>query len=206
MSFVRSFLPAALVAAALVAPVPALAQFTRGHEFLEAIKKKNDKDALAAIDKKVDINTVDSVSRESALHIVAGQRRVDWIAHLLSLGANINARDGKGQTPLQVAVNANFTAGAGYLIQHGARLDDSNNVGETPLITAVHNRNLELVKLLLKAGANPDRADNSGRNARDYAVLDGGRSGSLAAAIDADAKVRAAQGLTKPRPKFGPSL
>ncbi len=205
MSF-RSLFPALLAAAALTAPLPALAQFSPSHSFIEALKKKDDKAALEAIDKKIDLNATDSVSRETGLHIVTAQRRADWIAHLIGLGANIDARDAKGQTPLQVAVNVNFTQGAGYLIQHGARLDESNNVGETPLITAVHNRNLELIKLLLVAGANVDRADNSGRTARDYALLDGGRGGSLATAIEASAKARTAAGLAKPKPKYGPSL
>lgn len=201
MPFARSFVIGLL---ALSLSAPAAAQFTQSHKFLDAMHKKDDKAALEAIDAHVDINTVDSVSRESALHIAASQRRADWIAHLVGLGANVNAHDVKGQTPLVVAVNANFTAGAQFLIQHGARLEDSNNVGETPLITAVHNRNLELIKLLLKAGADPDRADNSGRSARDYAVLDSGRGGNLAATIDANARPGGTS--AGPRRTYGPKL
>ncbi len=201
MSFARSFVIGLL---ALSLSAPAAAQFTQSHKFLDAMRKKDNKAALEAIDAHVDVNTADSVSRETALHIAAAQRRADWIAHLVALGANVNARDLKGQTPLVVAVNANFTAGAEFLIRNGARLEDSNNVGETPLITAVHNRNLELIKLLLKAGADPDRADNSGRNARDYAVLESGRGGNLAATIDANARPRGA--ATAPRHTYGPKL
>ncbi len=187
--------------ATLSAAAPALAQFSESYKFLEAVRKKEgDKvtEALADPAQTV-INTRDVTSGESALHIVTNRRDLTWMQFLIAKGANVNARDAKGITPLVSAVNANFAEGVELLLGKGARLDDSNNAGETPLITAVHNRNVPVLRLLLKAGADPDRADNSGRSAKDYARLAGG---SLLSEIEANAKPKGGGKAKSYGPKF----
>jgi ankyrin repeat protein len=199
-----SFRPIAatcLSLAVLAAPLPAAAQFTGSHKFLAALRSGDDAAALQAIDAKVDVNTADSVSKETGLHIAVLKKRLDWVGQLVRLKANVNARDAKGQTPLQVAVNTNFAPAALLLIQRGALLNERNNVGETPLITAVHNRNAELVKALVAAGASADQADNSGRSARDYAVYEDQRGGNFTVLLKSPVSAAA-----KPKPKYGPSL
>lgn len=201
MLSLRHALSAALALSVLAAPLPAAAQFTASHKFLAALRSGDDATALQAIADKVDVNTVDSVSKESGLHIAVLKKRLDWVGQLLRLKANANARDAKGQTPLQVAVNSNFASGALALIGAGALVNERNNVGETPLITALHNRNAELVKALVAAGANADQADNSGRSARDYAIFEDQRGGNFTALLRAPVSAAA-----KAKPKYGPSL
>ena len=209
MFSVRHFASAALApmlaVTLLAAPLPAAAQFTASHKFLAALRSGDDNAALQAIADKVDVNTVDSVSKESGLHIAVIKKRLDWVGQLIRLKANVNARDSKGQTPLQVAINTNFAPGALLLIQFGALVNERNNVGETPLITALHNRNAELVKALVAAGANVDQADNSGRSARDYAVYEDQRGGNFAVLLKAPANA-GTSAAAKPKPKYGPSL
>ncbi|WP_423141079.1 ankyrin repeat domain-containing protein [Parablastomonas sp. CN1-191] len=197
----RVFASAALALSVLAAPLPAAAQFSPSHKFLQALRSGDDTAALQALSDKVDVNTADSVSGETGLHIAIGKRRLDWVGQLVRSGANINARDAKGQTPLQVAVNTNFTAAATLLAQRGALLNERDNIGETPLITAIHNRNAELVKVLVAAGANLDQADNSGRTARDYAADEDRRGGNFVALLKAPVSTAA-----KPGAKYGPSL
>ena len=171
-----------------VMPSPAAAQFSESYKFLEAVKKKEGQevtDMLAEGSPNL-VNTRDVTSGETALHIVTQRRDLTWMQFMIGKGANVNARDARGVTPLVLACNLNFTEGVDLLVGKGARVDESNNSGETPLITAVHNRNLPLMRILLKAGANPDRADNSGRTARDYAKLAG--NPALLSAIESDAK------------------
>ena len=115
---------------------------------------------------------------------------------MIGKGANVNARDARGVTPLVLACNLNFTEGVEVLVGNGARVDESNNSGETPLITAVHNRNIGMMRALLKAGADADRADNSGRTARDYARLTG--NPALLNVIESDAKPASKPVATKP--------
>ena len=187
-----------------VLPSPAAAQFSESYKFLEAVKKKEGQevtDMLAEGGPNL-INTRDITSGETALHLVTQRRDLTWMQFLLAKGANVNARDGRGATPLVVACNLNFVEGVELLVERGARVDESNTSGETPLITAVHNRNIPLMRILLKAGANPDRADNSGRTARDYAKLAG--NPALLTTIETDAKPvnKPGQGTQS----FGPKL
>jgi len=198
---VRRLMISLAALAAVSAASPALAQFSDSYKFLEAVRKKEGEkvtEALADPAQTV-INTRDVTSGETALHIVTNRRDLTWMQFLIAKGANVNARDAKGVTPLVSAVNANFAEGAELLVGKGARLDESNNAGETPLITAVHNRNIAIMRLLLKAGANPDRADNSGRSAKDYARLGGG---NLLAEIEANAKPKADPNARSYGPKF----
>ncbi len=182
---------------------PAQAQFSDSYKFLEAVRKKNGEEVTAKLEEPgtTIINTRDSTTGETALHIVTARRDLTWMSFLIGRGANVNVRDAKGMTPLVLATNLGFVEGVDLLVTQKARVDESNNAGETPLITAVHNRNIQLIRTLLKAGANPDRADNSGRSARDYALLEG-QNGALINEIQNSAKTKD----QRARSSYGPSL
>jgi len=173
---------APVLAGALLIGAPAVAQYSPGYKFLEAVKKK-DGDAVTAALKtpgSTIVNSRDITTGETALHIVVQRRDVVWIQYLLQEGANPNLQDKRGRTPLVAACQLGFLEGVQALIAGGARVDVPNDTGETPLISAIHRRDIPLIRLLLRAGANPDRADSSGRSARDYARLEGPNSTLLA--------------------------
>lgn len=196
----------ALAAAGLaLAATPAQAQFSQGYRFLEAVKKKDGQKVEDAINEpgSTIINTRDVSTGQSALHIVTARRDLTWMSYLLAKGANVNARDGKGQTALQLAINFGFTEGVQLLVDRKADLNESNDAGETPLISAVHRRDLAMLRILLKAGADPDRADNSGRSARDYAALEG-RTGPLLGEIESSTKAR--EQRAKAKGTYGPTF
>lgn len=192
------------LAVSLAVVTPAAAQFSQGYKFLEAIRKKESntvQDMLDAPGTQI-VNTRDVTSGETALHIVTARRDLSWMQFLLGKGANANARNGRGATPLQIAVGLGFTEGVELLIAVKARVDEPDSAGETPLIAAVHRRDTGIMRLLLRAGANPDRADNSGRSARDYAALEG-KGNPLLAEIESSAQPKAAQA---PARSYGPSF
>ena len=199
----RMLLP--LVAGIMAISQPAQAQFSEGYRFLEAIKKKDGQKIDELINQPGTniVNTRDSVSGETALHLGTARRDVTWMTFLIQRGANVNARDQRGVTPMVLACNMAFVEGVELLVAAKAKVDESNDAGETPLISAVHNRNIALMRLLLKAGADPDRADNSGRSARDYATL-GGQGSPLLDEIAASAKPREAKKASAAT--YGPSF
>ena len=203
----RAGLAAAVLLGALGAVpslvVPAHAQFSESYKFLEAVRKKDGQKVTDALNEPGSqiVNTRDVSTGESGLHIVTARRDLTWMQFLVSHGANVNARDAKGTTPLVLASNLGFIDGVDYLITSGAKVDEPNNTGETPLITAVHRRDLAMVRVLLKAGANADRPDNSGRSARDYALLDG-KDSPVASEIANSAK----SGAAGQKKTYGPSF
>lgn len=178
-----------LVGLAVVLSSPAQAQFSAGFKFLEAVRKRDGAKAESALNEpgSTIINSRDVTTGKGALHYVAERRDEQWLRYLIGKGANVNLRDNRDSTPLQIASAMGWTTGVAILVGSGARIDDATDTGETALISAVHLRNVEMVRLLLKAGADPDRKDNSGRSARDYAMVDG-ESGSMMAEIRAHAK------------------
>lgn len=179
----------AMVASVLLQPGPALAQFSKSYTFLEAVRKKEGDKVTNALNEPGTtlVNTHDSSTGQTALHIVTARRDLTWMTFLLAKGANVDARDNRGATALQLAVNLGFPEGVELLVGEKAKIDDPNSEGETPLISAVHRRNIAIMRMLLKAGADPDRADNSGRSARDYATLEG-RGSPLLSEIETSAK------------------
>ena len=196
---------AVAVAGAMALPSPAVAQFSKGYKFLEAVRKKDGQAVTDLLNEPgtTVVNAHDSSNGETALHIVTQRRDVTWMNFLIAKGANVDARNGQGTTPLQIAVNLGFPEGVEALLDGHARIDEPGAQGETPLITAVHRRDISIMRQLLKAGADPDRADNSGRSARDYAMLEGSSS-SLVAEIQNSAKPKGQRAGA--RPSYGPSL
>lgn len=202
-AFARILLP--LLAGALWATSPAQAQFSQGYKFLDAVRKKDGYKVEEALNEpgSTIINARDVTSGETALHIVTARRDLTWMSYLIQKGANVNARDGKGVTPLQLATNLGYLEGVELLVAKKADLDESNDAGETPLISAVHRHDIAMMRVLLKGGADPDRADNSGRSARDYAKLEG-RNSPLLSEIETHAKPKSERAGAKA--VYGPTM
>ena len=184
----------ALLAGLIALAAPAHAQFSDGYKFLEAVKKKEGDKVETYLGEpgSTVILTRDISTGRGALHIVTERRDLVWLKYLTAKGADVNMRDDKGVTPLQLATSLGWVEGVAFLVERKADLDQSNDTGETPLISAVHRRDSAMMRILLKGGADPDRADNSGRTARDYAKLDSG--GQLLGVIEANAKPKSAAG------------
>jgi len=204
----RAFLFARLLVPATVGltflATPAAAQFMgQGYKFLEGVKKKDGEAVEKALSEggPTLINTRDATTGNTALHIATARRDLTWMTFLAFKGANVDARNDKGATPLSLAVGLGFVEGVDLLLGRGARVNDPGADGETPLIAAVHQRNIELVRTLIKAGADPRRADNSGRNASDYAELIG-KDSAIMAEISTATKAAAARTAQTYGPRF----
>ena len=177
-----------VAAAMIVTAAPAVAQLGQSdsYQFLQAIRESKGDEVTKLLDKPgtVIINTRDRQTGESALHIVAKRGDTTYVNYLLARGADPNAKDGQGNTPLLVAVNSGASGVIDLLVRGGANVNLGNGSGETPLIRAVQRRDLSLVRILLAAGADPDQPDRiAGLSARDYAHQDT-RTPALAKVID----------------------
>lgn len=194
---------AMLIVFSMAIPSTATAQFSASYNFLKAVKDRDGTEATKFLNKPgtVIVNTKDSSTGETALHIVVARRDSTWTGFLLQKGANPNLQDKNGTTPLMLATQLRFVEGARVLLSKKANVNQTNNQGETALIRAVQLRDSEMTRILLKNGADPDRTDTlAGLSARDYATRDRRASAILAEIEKADQE-------KKPKSKerfFGP--
>ncbi len=100
------------------------------------------------------------------LTVAAGDGDMDKITLLLKNGADVDFRDSKGQTPLEVAILARNTSLIQFLLDSGADVNSRDCQGATALIVACFRSSLDVVELLLDNGAAIDAGDSAlGRNA-----------------------------------------
>ncbi|ESO85768.1 hypothetical protein LOTGIDRAFT_85177, partial [Lottia gigantea] len=84
-------------------------------------------------------------------------------------GANINARNKNGYTPLMLACEKCDVCTVALLIEIGANLNIQQSNGETSLIKAVKRGHKQITQCVLEAGANFALKSNSGYSALTYA-------------------------------------
>ena len=92
-------------------------------------------------------------TRETALHWVVLKRSESGARFLLERGADVNALDASGGTPLLYAVQHRDDGIVDVLLRAGADVNLQNHVGETPLLFAIEQGRTALCKALLAAGA-----------------------------------------------------
>ncbi len=90
---------------------------------------------------------------------------------LLDFGADKNAGDINGLTPLHKCVEYNFPLGIKILLNNGADLEKKNFNGETPLVYAVSQGNEEMVELLSDLGGDLNKQNEDGNSSLHQAVL-----------------------------------
>lgn len=87
---------------------------------------------------------------------------IELVAQALENGADPNARDIFGKTPLFNAVINGHDLVVSLLIANGAQIDAKDILGRTPLHRAAMEGNLSTVKLLVAKGAETDLPDYRG--------------------------------------------
>ncbi len=125
---------------------------------------------------------------DTALHFAAAAYRRSVCKKLLALGADVRAKNRRGEEPLHAACSGepgssrwNPTQQAAtieVLIDAGADPDCSAAGGVTPLHRAVRTRCAAAVRVLLARGANPRARNASGSTPLHLAVQTTGRGGS----------------------------
>ena len=90
----------------------------------------------------------------------------------LANGADVNAKDGGGLTPLHWAVRYRQKKTAELLIAKGADVNAKTDDERTPLHHAAINNRKEIAKLLIANGADVNAQDEDGETPLDLAILD----------------------------------
>lgn len=99
--------------------------------------------------------------------VAANNDNAEIISMLLKAGAEINARDEDGKTPLLAAATRDDPAVGLFLIKAGANVGAKDPNGSTPIVLAASQcGQTELVKALNKAGADVNANAAGGASAR----------------------------------------
>jgi ankyrin repeat protein len=98
---------------------------------------------------------------------------IEKVKKLLKKGADVNAKDNYGFTPLHDAAFFGRIEVVKLLIEKGANVNAKDNLGSTPLHLAAIIRRIEVVKLLIEKGANVNAKDNVGWTPLHWAAFAG---------------------------------
>ncbi|KAG2500435.1 hypothetical protein HYH03_002003 [Edaphochlamys debaryana] len=101
-------------------------------------------------------------SKDSALHIAARSGFLATTRLLLDNGANPDAVNESGETPLSAAIDARHYDCADAIIRAGAKLDGADSRGDTLLHKAALRGDEQAVRLLIEGGADCTLRNNVG--------------------------------------------
>lgn len=85
---------------------------------------------------------------------------LEIIKMLIEAGADVEARDSLGNTPLHVAVNGWLLPVVEMLLEAGADINERDPSGDVPLHVAIWHGDTEMALLLISRGANLDIRSN----------------------------------------------
>ena len=140
-----------------------------------------------------DVNVAYGPALWTPLHVATYSGKCDMMSMLIECGANIEAQDIQGATPLFKA----YGNGLEMLLEEGANVHAVNHMGITPLMMAACACKVDVVKMLLSYEADVDTKDNRGFESLAYAVRAADvKIVEMLLAHNADVDAKDNQGLT----------
>jgi hypothetical protein len=91
------------------------------------------------------------------------------VERLLDRGADINAQNIHGMTPLHISILWNVPDITMLLLERGADVSKRDRAGSTPLHLAANKGNTKIIDALIKKGADAYALDALGRSPAEYA-------------------------------------
>ena len=109
-------------------------------------------------------------AHDISIHKAATLGNIEAVKQHLAAGADVNAKDKYGRTPLHTAVDGDYKELIELLIAEGADVNANSKIG-TPLHSAATWGQKEIVELLIAAGADVNAKDKLlGRTPLDEAI------------------------------------
>lgn len=142
------------------------------------------------IQNGVNVHQPTSTLQRRAVHFAALKHQVSCLQMLLNAGAQLDARDTFGNTPLHYAAEDGDGSLLSLLLNNGASVDSQDITSKTPLMKAARSGKLWAVRRLLSFGANVNVRDRNDETALHYACRQGSTE-ILSMLIKAGAKLNA---------------
>ena len=131
----------------------AIAATENDARLVDAVESRDSALARSLLDSGVPVSETQA-DGTTALHWASHLEQIDLVNLLLGKGADPNAVNRYGVTPLSLAATNGSPATVASLLDAGAKPNTFSPYGETPLMTAARTGNAKVVSLLLTAGAN----------------------------------------------------
>jgi uncharacterized protein len=126
---------------------------------IDAIKSGN-RSAIRTLARQSQLVNLREADGTTALHWAVRMDDIEAVRLLLGAGANAQAANRYGVTPLALAAVNGNPAVVGALIKAGADVNAALPEGETALMTAARTGNPEALELLLERGADANTQEN----------------------------------------------
>ncbi|KAI8336642.1 ankyrin repeat-containing domain protein [Chlamydoabsidia padenii] len=100
-----------------------------------------------------------AASSNDNLWVAAGDGQLDRVKELVESGAEVNAKDNFGYTPIHAAVSYNQKEVLDYLLNNGGDINVEDFEKDTPLYVC---ETVDMAKFILDRGANPSHKNQDG--------------------------------------------
>ena len=122
---------------------------------LEAARQGAAQATLRLFEQGADIDATDNEEKMTALHYAVDHDQTLLMARLLSMGADVEARDSKGRTPLFIGAENGHLRAVQELLELGAVMHAADFRGRTPLEVASAGGYTDIVRMLCSRGPLP---------------------------------------------------
>ena len=161
-------------------------------ELISAVRAQNQRAAQEMLRANPELVKGQDAGGSTLLHHAAGFGTTATMKMLLEKGADVNARNRTGSTPLIWATGD--VEKMRFLLKHGAAVDAQTTDGRASLYLAASQHDSDAaVRLLLDSGANPNLGTLVGRTPL-MAAAGSGEAGAMRLLLDKGAKVSLASG------------
>ena len=138
------------------------------HALHQVPQKEKNNFFFELISDGMDVNWAGPELGHTVLMHVISRNAPPLLDALIENGANVDAKNAKGETALTWAAQRGHTAMMQTLLDHGANINAQDNEGATALMAAVEYRHPQPACLLIRAGADTSLKNIIGDTVHDY--------------------------------------